>query len=66
MEGDPFSIIEGMVIAGHAVGADTGYIYIRSEYPHAIKMMNAAIRVWEDAGLLGDNIEGTGTRFKYM
>ena len=64
MEGDPFSIIEGMVIAGHAVGADTGYIYIRSEYPYSIKMMNAAIRVWKDAGLLGDNIEGTGTRFQ--
>ena len=42
MEGDPFMLIEGMAIAGHAVGADTGYVYIRSEYPHAIAKMRAA------------------------
>lgn len=44
MEGDPFCLIEGMAIAGHAVGADTGYIYVRSEYPHAIAKLTAAIR----------------------
>jgi formate dehydrogenase iron-sulfur subunit len=43
MEGDPFCLIEGMAIAGHAVGADTGYIYVRSEYPHAIAKLAAAI-----------------------
>ena len=45
MEGDPFMLIEGMAIAGHAVGADRGYVYIRSEYPHAIAKMEAAVRV---------------------
>ena len=43
MEGDPFMLIEGMAIAGHAVGAGKGYIYVRSEYPHAIAKLNAAI-----------------------
>ncbi|MDG2003356.1 MAG: formate dehydrogenase, partial [Novosphingobium sp.] len=45
MEGDPFALIEGMAIAGHAVGAQQGYIYIRSEYPHAIAKMEAAIEL---------------------
>jgi formate dehydrogenase iron-sulfur subunit len=45
MEGDPFHLIEGMAIAGLAVGADKGYVYIRSEYPHAIAKMHAAVRV---------------------
>ncbi len=63
MEGDPFCLIEGMVIAGRAVGADTGYIYIRSEYPHAIDVMQRAIAIWREAGLLGDDIEGSGTSF---
>ncbi len=45
MEGDPFMLIEGMAIAGFAVGADKGYVYIRSEYPHAIKKMEAAIQI---------------------
>ena len=44
MEGDPFMLIEGMAIAGHAVGADKGFVYLRSEYPHAIVKMNAAIK----------------------
>jgi formate dehydrogenase iron-sulfur subunit len=52
MEGDPFCLIEGMAIAGFAVGASRGYIYLRSEYPHAIATMNAAIRIAEEAGLL--------------
>ena len=63
MEGDPFCLIEGMVIAGHAVGATTGYIYIRSEYPHAIKTMRKAIEVLQSHGLLGDSIDGSETRF---
>ncbi|MBK6707887.1 MAG: formate dehydrogenase [Sphingomonadales bacterium] len=49
MEGDPFSLIEGMAIAGHAIGADTGYIYIRSEYPHAVATMHRAAAIWHDA-----------------
>jgi formate dehydrogenase iron-sulfur subunit len=47
MEGDPFQLIEGMAIAAHAVGADQGYIYVRSEYPHAIAKLNAAIALAE-------------------
>ena len=53
MEGDPFVLIEGMTIAGYAVGATTGYIYIRSEYPDAIRTMERAIVLAEAAGLLG-------------
>ncbi|WOB07116.1 formate dehydrogenase beta subunit [Piscinibacter gummiphilus] len=53
MEGDPFMLIEGMVIAGLATGATQGYIYTRSEYPHAIATMNEAIRLAEAAGHLG-------------
>jgi len=64
MEGDPFSLIEGMIIAGRATGAETGYIYLRSEYPHAISVMREAIGVWHEAGLLGDNIAGSGQRFQ--
>ena len=53
MEGDPFSLIEGMAIAGRATGARTGYVYIRSEYPHAIETLREAVGIWRDAGLLG-------------
>jgi formate dehydrogenase iron-sulfur subunit len=56
MEGDPFIVLEGMTIAGIAVGATKGYIYIRSEYPHAIEAMNAAIAVARRNGYLGHNI----------
>jgi formate dehydrogenase iron-sulfur subunit len=56
MEGDPFVVIEGMTIAGIAVGATKGYIYIRSEYPHAVEAMNAAIRAARKAGYLGERI----------
>jgi formate dehydrogenase iron-sulfur subunit len=56
MEGDPFVVIEGMTIAGIAVGATKGYIYIRSEYPHAIEAMNAAISVARRAHYLGPSI----------
>ena len=44
MEGDPFQLLEGMAIAAHAVGATEGFIYVRSEYPHAIAKLNAAIK----------------------
>ncbi|WP_296764360.1 NADH-quinone oxidoreductase subunit NuoF [Sediminimonas sp.] len=63
MEGDPFSLIEGMAIAGRAVGATRGYVYLRSEYPVAIAVMNAAIDTARDAGLLGDDVLGSGVAF---
>jgi formate dehydrogenase iron-sulfur subunit len=53
MEGDPFTLIEGMAIAGLACGADKGFVYLRSEYPVAIRVMNEAVRIARDAGLLG-------------
>jgi formate dehydrogenase iron-sulfur subunit len=63
MEGDPFVLIEGMLIAGYAVGARQGYLYTRSEYPHAIAAMNAAIVAARRAGFLGENIQGAGFSF---
>ena len=64
MENDPFVLIEGMTIAGIAVGATQGYIYLRSEYPHALKILNEAIVKAEAAGYLGDKICGTNHTFK--
>ena len=64
MEGDPFMLIEGMAIAGLATGATTGYVYIRSEYPHAIAVMNEAIALAEGAGFLGDDVLGSGKAFR--
>ena len=63
MEDDPFVLVEGMTIAGLAVGATQGYIYLRVEYPHAHKNLNAAIAVAEHAGYLGANICGSGKEF---
>jgi len=63
MEGDPFVVIEGMTIAGVAVGATKGYIYIRSEYPHAVAAMNAAITVARRTGYLGERIVGSSHTF---
>jgi formate dehydrogenase iron-sulfur subunit len=63
MEGDPFVVIEGMTIAGITVGATKGYIYIRSEYPHAVEAMNAAIKAAERAGYLGSGICGSKHSF---
>lgn len=63
MEGDPFVLIEGMAIAGIAVGATKGYIYIRSEYPHAIAVMEEAIRVARAAGVLGASVMGSAYAF---
>ena len=63
MEGDPYTLIEGMIIAGPAVGATEGYIYVRSEYPLAINVLSAAIDRAQTAGWLGDNIAGSGKAF---
>ncbi len=63
MEGDPFVLIEGMTIAGIAVGATYGYIYIRSEYPHAIEAMEIAISKAREGGMLGANVAGSGLAF---
>jgi formate dehydrogenase iron-sulfur subunit len=63
MEGDPFMLIEGMTIAALAVGATKGYIYIRSEYPHAIATMNEAIARATAAGYLGASVVGSGRAF---
>jgi formate dehydrogenase iron-sulfur subunit len=63
MEGDPFTLIEGMVIAGLAVGATKGFIYIRSEYPHACRTITRAIEVARRAGYLGKNVAGSGRAF---
>src|SRR6266404_6192912 len=63
MEGDPFVVIEGMTIAGVAVDATKGYIYIRSEYPHAVAAMSAAIAAAKRAGYLGGRIGGSGHSF---
>ncbi len=60
MEGDPFALIEGMAIAGLAVGATKGYVYIRSEYPHAIEAMEIAIKAARQGGMLGPNVAGSG------
>ncbi|MBP0446909.1 SLBB domain-containing protein [Roseomonas sp. SSH11] len=63
MEGDPLCLIEGMAIAAIAVGATKGFIYTRSEYPHAIRAMRAAIIAARRAGWLGEDIQGSGRRF---
>jgi formate dehydrogenase iron-sulfur subunit len=63
MEGDPLVLIEGMTIAGLAVGATQGYIYLRIEYPHAYEILNAAIANATAANYLGDNIQGSGRSF---
>ena len=64
MEADPFALIEGMVIAGIGVGATKGYIYLRSEYPLAITMMNRAITLAHQAGMLGSAIGGSAHQFE--
>jgi len=63
MEGDPLVLIEGMVISALAVGATKGFIYIRSEYPHAFRTMNAAIDAATRAGYLGTSVMGSGRPF---
>ena len=63
MEGNPHSIIEGMLIAGIATGASEGYIYVRAEYPLAVKRLKIAMAKAEELGLLGDDIMGSGFSF---
>ena len=63
MEGDPFKLIEGMMIAAYAVKAEHGYIYVRAEYPMSVSRLRNAIAQMEAAGLLGDNILGTDFNF---
>ena len=63
MEGDPFKLIEGMMIAGYAVEADHGYIYVRAEYPMSVARLKNAIQQLEERGLLGNNILGTDFSF---
>ncbi len=63
LEGDPHSIIEGMLISGYAIGAANGYVYVRAEYPLAVERLDLAIQKARKAGLLGDHILGTGFSF---
>src|SRR5262250_4018272 len=63
LESDPHRVLEGMLIAAYAVGASEGYIYVRAEYPLAIKRLKTAIRQAERLGLLGTSI--CGTRFSF-
>ncbi|MDW7672977.1 MAG: NADH-quinone oxidoreductase subunit NuoF [Bacillota bacterium] len=64
LEGDPHALIEGMLICGYAVGADEGYVYVRAEYPLAIKRLEIAIKQAEERGYLGENILDSGFNFK--
>jgi formate dehydrogenase iron-sulfur subunit len=64
MEGDPLCLVEGIIIAGLAVGADQGYLYLREEYPVAHEILNEAIANAKQANILGDNILGSGKTFK--
>jgi len=63
IEGDPHSVIEGMIIAGYTIGSDTGYIYVRAEYPLAIRRLERAIEQAHEKGFLGKNILGTSFNF---
>ena len=64
LEGNPLAVIEGMMIAGYAIGAQNGYFYVRAEYPIAVNRLRIAIKQAEDLGLLGDNILGTNFSFR--
>ncbi len=63
LEGDPHAVLEAMAIAGYAIGADEGYIYVRAEYPIAVKRLDIAIKQAREAGVLGKNIFGTDFNF---
>lgn len=63
MEGNPHSVIEGMIIGGYAIGASQGYIYVRNEYPLAVEHLTVAIEQARESGLLGENILGSGFSF---
>ena len=64
LEGNPLAVIEGMMIAGYAIGAQNGYFYVRAEYPIAVNRLKMAIEQAEELGLLGDNILGTNFSFR--
>lgn len=64
LEGNPISVIEGMMIAGYAIGAKNGYFYVRAEYPVAVNRIKVALKEIEEVGLLGDNILGSGFSFR--
>ena len=64
LEGNPFAVIEGMMIGGYAIGAQNGYFYVRAEYPIAVYRLKLAIKAMKDVGLLGDNILGTDFSFR--
>ncbi len=63
MEGNPHAVLEGMLIAGYAIGADEGYIYVRAEYPLAIRSLRRAIEQAEEAGILGEHVMGSPFSF---
>ena len=64
LEGNPIAVIEGMMIAGYAIGAKNGYFYVRAEYPVAVERLKIAIKQAEELGLIGDNIMGTDFSFR--
>ena len=64
LEGNPFAVIEGMMIAGYAIGASEGYFYVRAEYPIAVNRLKNAIQQMNEAGILGENIMGSGFSFQ--
>ena len=63
LEGNPFAVLEGMMIAGYAIGATEGYFYVRAEYPIAVNRLRNAIEQMNEMGILGDNIMGSGFSF---
>ena len=63
LEGDPHAVIEAMAIAGYAIGASQGYVYVRAEYPIAVQRLSVAIDQAREYGILGDNVLGTGFKF---
>lgn len=63
LEGDPHSVLEAMAIAGYTIGSHQGYVYVRAEYPIAVKRLNIALKQARDYGLIGKNIMGTGFDF---
>ena len=64
LEGNPYAVIEGMMIAGYAIGASEGYFYVRAEYPIAVNRLRNAIKQMNEAGVLGENIMGSGFSFQ--
>ncbi len=64
LEGNPYAVIEGMMIAGYAIGASEGYFYVRAEYPIAVNRLRNAIKQMNEVGILGENIMGSGFSFR--